>query len=121
MKSGRSVAGGLLSVGLLVGACAPLGACSKVYTADLRNRTSQPVGVAVLTEKGVLGRGRIGPGDRGQVSGRTSASEVFVEVDTLGNPGYPARMPLLPGLNVADVTQEAASGRSAIALEPAPR
>lgn len=114
VKCVRRVA--LLVVGVGGMGCASVagvGCTTAGYTADVRNDTAQPIGVALMRgsasgQPGTLAQARIGPGSRGQVSrfGLSSDLPVYIEVDAQGNPGYPPQMDLKPGLTVLRVTQD---------------
>lgn len=106
---------GILVVGIGGMGCASVVGvgCTAGYTADVRNDTAQPIGVALMRgsasgQPGTLAATRIGPGSRGQVSrfGLSSDLPVYIEVDAQGNPGYPPQMDLKPGLTVLRVTQD---------------
>lgn len=87
--------------------------CTVGYTADIRNDTAQPV-VAQLVRADASGQPnaidtqRIAPNSRGELS-RYNVPDgwrLFVQVDALGNPGYPTQMDVHPGLTVLRVTQD---------------
>lgn len=90
-----------------------LGGCTVGYQADVRNDTAQPIGVAIVHASGSgqpnsLALQRIAPNSRGQVVryGVPSDWTVYLEADAQGNPGWPVRYDLKPGLTVVRVTQD---------------
>ncbi|MBM4109169.1 MAG: hypothetical protein FJ255_10235 [Phycisphaerae bacterium] len=113
---------GALAAGALTG-------CTTSYQVDVRNHTPQPVVVAIFQATGggqqlAISPGkRIGPGDRDALATRAVPQDwvVFVQADTPGNPGHPARLDLAPGLTAVDVTQEGAGQTGPLRLRTAPR
>lgn len=101
-----------------------LGGCT-TYMADVRNKTPQPL-VAELVcsnpskpSKALLARQRIAPGDRAGLLRNDLPHDwhVFLQVDTEGNPGTPAKLNLGPGTTVINVTQEGEGQNGALKLE----
>lgn len=97
-------------VSLLLLATAALTGCKASYSADVRNKTPQPlyVGIYQQTEVGqsTLDSARLGPGDRtfvGPVRGRIG--RVHLWVDTRPNPGPPVSMPMEQGTAILEVRQ----------------
>jgi hypothetical protein len=105
------------------------GGCTTAYQVDVRNQTPQPVVVAVFQARGsgqvsaITPARRIGPGDRDALATRAVPQDwvVFVQADTPGNPGYPARLDLVPGLNVVTAIQEGEGQQAALRLRAEPR
>lgn len=101
-------------LGLAVVLANSLGGCYAGYVADVRNQTPQPIYADLIVSHGPgngenIGRERIGPGDRGAVASRKKIGTdqtVYVQVDSVGNPGYPAQLNLTPGTTVITVTQD---------------
>lgn len=106
-----------------------LAGCTTSYQVDVRNQTPQPVVVAIFQASGggqqsAISPGkRIGPGDRDAVYTRKVPQDwvVFVQADAPGNPGYPAKLDLAPGLTVVDITQEGVDQTGPLRLRTAPR
>lgn len=103
---------------LLIVLGAMLSGCTARYTADVRNRTPQPlyVGIYQDTEVGssTLASDRLGPGDRafiGPVRGRIGRTHLWV--DTRPNPGPPVTMLMEGGTSIVEIrqTEETNEGR----------
>lgn len=115
--------------GLLALATLALGACTTTYDVRLNNQSSEPVYAQIFKSGGAsgekLGSGaRIGPGDSAFLRTQPIPTKwaVYVEVDSLGNPGYPARLDLEPGSTVAEVVKEDnAASRSRLLIKQAQR
>lgn len=95
---------------LAVLAAATLTGCKATYSADVRNKTPQPLYVGIYQETDVgnstLTSERLGPGDRtfvGPVRGRVGRTHLWV--DTRPNPGPPIHMPLKEGGVIVEVRQ----------------
>ena len=103
-----------------------LGGCHSSFAADVRNRSSQPVSVE-LVSPGPNGTVallapslRLGPGDRGGV-GPVRVEQhrsVVLRVDSLGNPGRPAVIDLMPGTTIAEATQDGTNANAPLLLRP---
>lgn len=114
---------------LLTGLLWLAGGCTTSYQVDVRNQTPQPVVVAIFQAQGagqvsaITPARRIGPGDRDALATRAVPQNwvVFVQADTPGNPGYPAKVDLTPGLNVVTVSQEREGDREVVRLRAEPR
>ena len=96
----------------LAAALVALTGCQADYSADITNRTAQPV-MAQIFRKGdkgaVLGAARrLGPGDRAFVGAvRTDKGHgAFLAIDTMGNPTRPVTMDLAPGEAFLEIQQE---------------
>jgi hypothetical protein len=95
-------------------ALAPLAGCTTGYQVDVRNTTPQPVVVSLFQAQGggqqvlVAPPRWIGPGDRDGLATNAVPQKwiVFVQADTPGNPGFPARLDLQPGLTVVNAVQD---------------
>lgn len=109
--SGASVARvSVLSVlGVLV---LVLAGCQADYSADVTNKTPQPLFVQVFSKgnnEASLGASRrLGPGDRALIGPVRNQKNLgaFLSVDTLPNPGKPITLDLAPGANFFDVRQD---------------
>jgi hypothetical protein len=105
------------------------GGCTTSYQVDVRNQTPQPVVVAIFQARGggeataITPARWIGPGDRDGLATRAVPQDwaVFVQADTPGNPGHPARLDLAPGLTAVNVLQEGANQTGPLRLHVAPR
>lgn len=89
---------------------ATLTGCKATYSADVRNKTPQPLYVGIYQETDVgnstLVSDRLGPGDRtfiGPVRGRVGRTHLWV--DTRPNPGPPVNMPMRDGTTILEVRQ----------------
>ncbi len=102
----------------------PLAGCSAGYIADVRNSTPQPLGARLIRadrsgQDALLAEDRLGPGDRKAV-GRyrvPAAWSVYLEVDTQGHTGAPARLDLTPGTTKVNVVQEGPSQTGPLRIE----
>jgi hypothetical protein len=106
---------------LLIVLGAMLCGCTARYSADVRNRTPQPLYVGIYQETEVgsstLASDRLGPGDRafvGPVRGRIGRTHLWV--DTRPNPGPPVTMPLDPGMSIVEVHQTEQSNEGRLEL-----
>ncbi|HYD01855.1 MAG TPA: hypothetical protein VEB22_11565 [Phycisphaerales bacterium] len=103
-----------------------LAGCTADYAADVRNRSSQPISVELISPgpNGVTAllapSVRLGPGDRGGVGPvRIDQQRTAVlRVDYAGNPGRPEVITLTPGTTVAEVTQEGTTANAPLNLRP---
>jgi hypothetical protein len=92
-------------------ATAGLGACQSSYSADVTNKTPQPLFVQLFAKgsgqnNATLAQSRrLGPGDRGGVGPiRVETSKgAYVVFDTKANPGRPVTVDLAPGANLYEV------------------
>ncbi len=96
---------------------ATLAGCS-TYEVRVNNKSSEPVYAQLYKHDGLHGTepagngARIGPSDSGWVRASTRPRwDVHVAVDSLGNPGYPAKLDLRKGLTVVEVSRQTPDGR----------
>lgn len=123
----RAMNAGVLGVAAVL--AAGLGGCYAGYVADVRNQTPQPVYAELVQSNGPgngvsLGRERIGPGDRGAVVSRKKVPTdclVYVQIDSVGNPGYPAQLNLTPGTTAITVTQDGTAQNGKLRLDAVSR
>jgi len=115
----------LVHSGLALLAAVALTGCNTGYSAYINNDTSQPLSAKLIDVDGqrVLSNATIGPSDKA-VLGASEIPEknaVLLEVDTLGNPGHPPTMRLLPGRTVVRIVEETQqSTRSKLRIEIVP-
>jgi hypothetical protein len=102
--------------------------CRAGYEVQVRNMTDQPVTARLYTPGSVTGTpytlrtGRAGPGDRTALAANVDYNErVVLEVDFLGNIGYPATLDLDRGLTIVNVRRSDSGAQGRIVLEEIPR
>jgi hypothetical protein len=97
-----------LSAPLLAGLA--LAGCQSSYSLDVRNTSTQPATLQVLSRNAdgaqLLTTRRYGPGDRGSIGPFTLDGReiVWVRATTAPSPERPAELTLRPGLTVLEVT-----------------
>lgn len=109
----RSLAAAALTLSALA-----LTACNASYSADVVNKTPQPLFVQMFvkgnTDSSLAASKRLGPGDRGFIGPVVADKNrgAYIALDTLPNPGRPTTLDLPPGTTFLEVRQdsESASG-----------